>query len=104
MSSRSLIMNLSTNTVVKLIIKKWILIEGKFKIPQNNFLEILKLFIFENNYFLSYFQHENIFEKQIYGLGMGNCLTKIFNFNSEHSIIQNLKCRAVIIFNKGRDI
>ena len=66
----SLFTNIPTDLTIDLIIKKWDKIKNHCNLTLNQFIELLK-FTFEN----SYFNFDNKFFKQIYGLGMGNCLS-----------------------------
>lgn len=68
----SLFTNIPTNVVIDIVDRKWHLIEDKVKIPLQRFTELLT-FVFDN----SYFQYQEDFYKQTYGLGMGNCLSPI---------------------------
>lgn len=68
----SLFTNIPTDIVINIVNKKWHLIENEIKIPLHRFVELLT-FIFDNNYF----QYQDEFYQQIYGLGMGNCLSPI---------------------------
>lgn len=66
----SLFTNIPTDLTVQILIKKWNLIKPHCKLTLDEFTQLLN-FVFDN----SYFNFNGKFYKQIYGLGMGNCLS-----------------------------
>lgn len=68
----SLFTNIPTDLTTDIIKEKWHLIQDNTKLSKEQFLELLD-FTFKN----SYFNFDNKFYNQIYGLGMGNCLSPI---------------------------
>lgn len=58
--------------MINIVKKKWHLAENSTKLPLEKFLSLLE-FVFDN----SYFQYNDQYYKQTYGLGMGNCLSPV---------------------------
>lgn len=69
---KSLFTNIPTDLVLELISLKWNIISQHTKLTLVNFVTLFK-FCVDNNYF----KNEDHFYKQIFGLGMGNCLSPI---------------------------
>lgn len=68
----SLFTNIPTDLVITVLTKKWDLIKDKCTLTLQKFVEILE-FVFEN----SFFNFNGQFYKQVFGLGMGNCLSPV---------------------------
>lgn len=67
---KSLFTNIPIDLTTNLLINRWSIIKNHCKLSLDEFVELLE-FAFDNNYF----NFNNQFYKQIYGLGMGNCLS-----------------------------
>lgn len=68
----SLFTNIPTDLTKKIVQERWHLIRDQCNMSMETFVMLLD-FVFDN----SYFNFDGVFYKQIYGLGMGNCLSPV---------------------------
>lgn len=88
---KSLFTNIPTDLVLELVSDKWSAISQHTNLNLVDFITLFK-FCVDNNYF----KNEDHFYKQVFGLGMGNCLSPICS----DIVMQNLQntCLEMLSF------